>query len=83
MSRPVVRRMIAVMRDERLYCPACDDVIGVYEPVVVIDQSRARHTSLVREPSLGHGEQTVIHRHCVHVDGGIPPSPERPAGPMR
>lgn len=57
------------MGAQRLYCPVCADVIGVYEPVVVIDQSRARHTSLANEPSLENGEQTVMHRHCAHADG--------------
>jgi hypothetical protein len=61
--------MIGIMRDERLRCPICDDVIGIYEPVVVIDQCRARHTSLTKEPSLGHGEQIVMHRHCAHAGG--------------
>jgi hypothetical protein len=61
--------MITLMENQRLCCPVCEDVIGVYEPVVVIDQSRARHTSLAKEPSLGHGEHIVMHRHCAHADG--------------
>jgi hypothetical protein len=73
MSGPARGPIIAAMSDKRLHCPVCDDVIGVYEPVVVIDQSRARNTSLANEPSLGHGEQIVMHGNCAHADGWDPP----------
>ncbi|MHB1570551.1 MAG: hypothetical protein ACYCXW_19435 [Solirubrobacteraceae bacterium] len=33
-------------------CADCGEVIGVYEPVVVIGSEGQRQTSLVREPEL-------------------------------
>jgi hypothetical protein len=57
------------MAEDRLYCPVCGDVIGAYERVVAIDQSRARRTSLAREPSLRHDEHVVMHGQCALADG--------------
>lgn len=48
----------------RCSCPVCGDVIGVYEPVLVIGAGRARTSSLLREPRLGSSEDVVIHRGC-------------------
>jgi hypothetical protein len=52
-----------------MLCPVCGDVIGVYEAVVVIDQSRTRRTSLANEPSLREDERVVMHRECALADG--------------
>lgn len=57
------------MGEDRLWCPVCGDVIGVYEPVVVIGPSRARRTSLANEPSLSQEEDVVMHRACAVADG--------------
>ena len=48
-------------------CPVCGDVIGVYEPLVVIGRL-ARVSSLAREPLLGSGDEVIVHRAC----GGDP-----------
>jgi hypothetical protein len=48
----------------RMFCPLCGDVIGVYEPLLVIGQGAARRSSLAREPLLGSGEDVVVHHAC-------------------
>lgn len=35
--------------DRRFRCRHCDDVIGVYEPMIVLDDGRPRHTSRAAE----------------------------------
>lgn len=44
-------------------CVSCEDVIGVYEPLVYLDRGLARHTSRAAEPSVTDGS-----RHCYHLD---------------
>jgi hypothetical protein len=50
--------------EPRLICDHCADVIGVYEPVVVVSDCEVRNTSRAAEPALGleHGE--LYHRAC-------------------
>jgi hypothetical protein len=48
----------------RLLCPVCADVIGVYEPLLVIGAASARLSSLAREPVLRRGEDVIVHRAC-------------------
>jgi hypothetical protein len=43
-----------------LRCEHCDDVIGVYEPMTVVDQGQPRTTSRVIEPDVGELE-------CYHA----------------
>lgn len=45
-------------------CAVCNDVIGVYEPLFVIQAGSARRTSLAREPQLGGGDVAVVHDAC-------------------
>ena len=45
-------------------CPVCGDVIGVYEPLLVVGAGSARTSSLAREPLLGGGEAVVVHLAC-------------------
>jgi hypothetical protein len=52
------------MRDHRLRCAICDDIIGVYEPIAVRDVSGLRHTSLLNEPALTP-EHGPMHRDCA------------------
>jgi hypothetical protein len=48
-----------------LLCAVCGDVIGVYEPIVVIDRGIARDTSLAKEPLLtAAGQERIVHRAC-------------------
>ncbi len=48
----------------RVFCPLCGDVIGVYEPLLVVGGGAARGSSLTREPLLGSGEDVIVHRAC-------------------
>jgi hypothetical protein len=66
--------MLPGVRDHRLRCGMCGDVIGFYEPVVVLDDSGLRETSLLNEPMLV-AEQVAMHRDCA--PGSDSASPER------
>jgi hypothetical protein len=66
--------MLAGVRDHRLRCAVCGDVIGFYEPVVVLDDSGLRETSLLNEPMLV-AEQVAMHQDCA--PGSKSASPER------
>ena len=45
-------------------CDDCGDVIGVYEPMTIVDGTRIRETSLAAEPRLAaHGDGS-FHRDC-------------------
>jgi len=48
----------------RVLCPLCGDVIGVYEPLLVVGGGAARRSSLAREPLLGSGEDVIVHHDC-------------------
>jgi len=51
--------------DPVLRCAHCSDVIGIYEPLVVVENSGARQTSCAAEPQLlAHGTGTHYHRAC-------------------
>lgn len=47
-----------------LRCVRCGDVIGVYEPAVVVEDDAVRHTSLAAEPPAERGLGTWLHRAC-------------------
>jgi hypothetical protein len=64
MSHRLAGSMLAGVRDHRLRCAVCDDVIGFYEPVVILDDSGLRQTSLLNEPMLD-AEQLAMHQHCA------------------
>jgi hypothetical protein len=64
--------MLAGVRDHRLRCAVCGDVIGFYEPVVVLDDSGLRETSLLNEPMLD-GDQVAMHHECAPIaDSAVP-----------
>lgn len=50
---------------EAIVCVSCGDVIGVYEPAVVLADGSIRKTSVAREPELERGETPVLHRACA------------------
>ena len=52
------------MQDERLRCAICGDVIGVYEPMVVLDGSQLRQTSWLNEPTLST-DHVITHHGCA------------------
>lgn len=53
-------------------CAHCGDVIGVYEPMMIVEDGPARRTSLAAEPSLASRADRSFHGHC-YEDGGRPP----------
>jgi hypothetical protein len=66
--------MLTIVPDERLRCAVCEDVIGVYEPIVVLEAGAFRHSSLLDEPILS-SDQVLMHRECAR---SLPsPPPER------
>jgi hypothetical protein len=70
--------MLAGVRDHRLRCAVCGDVIGFYEPVVVLDDSGFRETSLLNEPMLV-AEQVAMHHGCARAQTLLPPERCNPA----
>ena len=74
MAQRPARSILTGMPDERLRCALCEDVIGVYEPIVVLESGAFRHSSVLNEPNLD-SEQVLMHRDCAH---SLPsPPPER------
>ena len=63
-ATPVSRADAREHEGSRLRCPVCDDVIGVYEPIVVLEPGGLRHTSILNEPMLD-SDQIVMHRACA------------------
>jgi hypothetical protein len=45
-------------------CQHCDDVIGVYEPVIVVVSGEARETSRAADPELETESGQRYHRAC-------------------
>jgi hypothetical protein len=62
----------------RLLCPVCGDVIGVYEPLLVVGAGSVRTSSLARESLLRDSEELIVHRACgqdlagTRKDGSVP-----------
>lgn len=60
--------------DELSRCAHCGEVIGVYEPLVVIEDSRVRRTSYAAEPHLADRHGPRYHHACYTAgqagDGG-------------
>jgi hypothetical protein len=56
---------IVLRMEEPLWCSACGDALGIYEPLVAIDGGRGRVTSLAREPNAASGPETLVHRMCA------------------
>lgn len=50
----------------RVRCHHCDDVLGVYEPVVVVLDGQVRETSRAAEPSLPLETAALYHPACYH-----------------
>ncbi len=49
-------------------CQHCGDVIGVYEPLVLLTDSDRRETSLAAEPDLAAGAPSAYHGACsIHA----------------
>lgn len=52
------------MRSSKLRCDACGEVIGVYEPMVVMSEGEARETSRTAEAAIGSLPGQHYHRAC-------------------
>ena len=57
----------------RPLCAACRDVIGVYEPAVMVGEGGARATSRAAEPSLPFAGEDCYHLDCYPPLAGVPP----------
>jgi hypothetical protein len=55
-------------------CRHCEDVIGVYEPMIVLCDGRARDASRATEPNLGGDANEYYHRACYVRAHGEDPS---------
>jgi hypothetical protein len=49
---------------QRLRCARCGDVIGVYEPLVLVEAHGSRPTSYAAEPELIRAAGELFHRNC-------------------
>jgi hypothetical protein len=45
-------------------CRHCDEVIGAYEPLVVMAEGEARETSRAAEPCVGGSAGELFHAAC-------------------
>jgi hypothetical protein len=50
--------------DRTVRCHHCEDVIGVYEPMIVLADGQARSTSRAAEPDHGEPVGECYHRAC-------------------
>ena len=64
-SSPIIQAMESIPT-----CVVCGDVLGVYEPVLVLEEGTARPSSLAREPRLADGNGTLAHRSCKPAPAG-------------
>jgi hypothetical protein len=51
-------------------CAYCGVVIGVYEPLVVMEEEGPRHTSVAAEPKLSGDQWEHFHRDCYDAAFG-------------
>jgi len=57
-----------------LRCRHCEDVIGVYEPMIVLSDGQARNTSRAAEPDeRGLGGECYHHACYTQAHGQNPP----------
>jgi hypothetical protein len=50
--------------EQPMKCGHCGEVIGVYEPLVLLDDGEARTTSAAAEPQIGEQPGVLFHRAC-------------------
>lgn len=48
----------------KIRCQHCDDVIGVYEPLIVVASGEVRETSRAADPELDAEAGEHYHRSC-------------------
>ena len=66
-------------RTALLHCDGCGQVIGVYEPVTVVDDGLTRQTSVAAEPGVRALPVERYHQACLAV-GPSRPGPARTPG---
>lgn len=49
---------------DRLRCNRCRDVIGIYEPMITVNDGLADETSLAAQPDVGKQGSECYHRAC-------------------
>jgi hypothetical protein len=54
-------------------CRRCGDVIGVYEPLVLVEGSAARETAAAAEPGLRALPGARYHRACFRAEALLQP----------
>lgn len=47
-----------------MFCALCGEVIGAYEPLLVVGGGAARRSSLLQEPVLRSSEDVIVHHAC-------------------
>jgi hypothetical protein len=47
-------------------CQTCEDIIGVYEPTVLVEPCGQRKTSLAAEPELRDSAPVCLHHACAN-----------------
>jgi hypothetical protein len=71
--------------DQALRCSRCGDVIGIYEPIIVVEAHEHRQTSAAAEPQVSRHRGEHYHRACYRADRDDrarrkrPPIMERPS----
>lgn len=50
--------------DQTSRCSRCGDVIGVYEPLVIVEGGGPRESSLAAEPALADASAKLYHQGC-------------------
>lgn len=56
---------------DRITCNHCSDVIGVYEPLVLVTPTGRHQTSLAADPAVFESDRPRYHRACyelIHSD---------------
>jgi hypothetical protein len=58
---------------EMLRCRHCEDVVGVYEPMIVVHDGQPRETSRAADGAAPAPDGACYHRACfAQVDGETP-----------
>jgi hypothetical protein len=61
---------------DRLLCEVCGDVIGAYEPMIVLAEAHARRTSRAAERAAGGPVGSCFHDSCFARAYDAGPDPD-------
>jgi hypothetical protein len=53
-------------------CPHCGEIIGVYEPLIVMAEFAQHETSITAEPHLFPTDDDCYHRRCYYLATRLP-----------